>query len=351
MKPKQLFIGLIVVLCVGAGIYALLNRHAEADANTEEGTTPSEVSIQTGTLKRMTLHRGVNAYATVEPAPATPTEPAADAPLAAPAAGVIAKVNVVEGQHVEKGDVLVELNSGAATAEYAAQQLERQKQLYADHNTSLKALQDAQVQLDMLRIVTPLSGTVARLNVKPGAAVDVSTVVVEVMDLNRLVATAGIPAAEAGDLKPGQEVLVQTEPPVAATLSFVSPTVDPANGTVMTRALLPANSGLRPGQFVSLRIVTAVHANCLAAPVESAVTDDGGHTVVALVKGDQATRTPVQTGLREGGWVEITGADLKEGDAVATVGAYALPEKTKVIVANPSGVETAPTNSQPSQPQ
>jgi hypothetical protein len=44
---------------------------------------------------------------------------------------------------------------------------------------------------------------------------------------------------------------------------------------------------------------------------------------------------PVQTGFRENGWVEVAGEGLKEGDAVVTVGAYGLPAKTKIQVANP----------------
>ena len=117
-----------------------------------------------------------------------------------------------------------------------------------------------------------------------------------------------------------------------ATLSFVSPAVDAKNGTILTRALLPADSGLRPGQFVQLKIVTAVHTNCLAAPGEGVVTDDSGQSVIALVNGDAAAQMPVQTGLREDGWVEIAGTGLKEGASVVTVGAYGLPEKTKIRV-------------------
>ena len=44
----------------------------------------------------------------------------------------------------------------------------------------------------------------------------------------------------------------------------------------------------------------------------------------------------MQTGLREDGWVEIDGPGLNEGDAVVTVGAYGLPEKTKIRVVSPS---------------
>jgi multidrug efflux pump subunit AcrA (membrane-fusion protein) len=332
MKRKHIIIVIIVVFGAGLGIWALIKSRGEAAELSGDETTPTIVTVQTGALKLATLHRYVAGYGTVEPAPATAEQPAAGAQLAAPSAGVVAKVNVLEGQHVEKGDVLMELNSQAAE-----QEVGRQKKLYAQQNTSLKNLQEAEAQLALLRVTAPLSGTVARVNVKPGQAVDLTTVVAEVMDLSRLAVSAEIPTAEAGDLKPGNPVEVLAEPPVTTELSFVSPNVAKDSGTVLVRALLPADSGLRPGQFVPLRIVTAVHTNCLAAPGESVVTDESGKSVIALVKGDAATQTPVQTGLRENGWVEVEAPELKAGDVVVTVGAYGLPEKTKIRVVNPNG--------------
>ena len=345
MRRKQIIIGIFVVLGAGLGVWALIKSHRAASAPDAEAATPTAVSVQVGALKRMTLHSYITGYGTVGPAPATAEQPAAGAPLAAPVAGIVTKVNVIEGQHVEKGDVLVELNSGTTTAENAAQQAERQKKLFAQQNTSLKNLQDAEAQLALLRVTAPLSGTVTRLNVKPGEAVDVNTVVAEVMDLSRLAVSAQIPASEADGLKAGEAVQVLTGPPVTTTLSFVSPVVDTNNGTVLARAALPADSGLRPGQFIQLRVVTAVHNDCLGAPGESVVTDESGHSVIALVNGDAATQTPVQTGLREDGWVEVAGNGLKEGDSVVTVGAYGLPAQTKIRVSNPSADEASPTNS------
>jgi multidrug efflux pump subunit AcrA (membrane-fusion protein) len=334
MKRIQIIIVLIVILCGGLGIWALVKSRDKASESGDEETTPTLVTVQTGALKLATLHRYVTGYGTVEPAPATAEQPAAGAQLAAPSAGVVTKVNVVEGQLVAKGDVLVELNSQAAE-----QAVERQKKLYAQQNASLKNLQEAEAQLALLRVTAPLSGTVARVNVKPGQAVDLTTVVAELMDLSRLAVSAEIPAAEAGDLKPGNPVEVLTEPLVTTGLTFVSPNVSKDNGTVLVRALLPADCGLRPGQFVQMRVVTAVHVNCLAAPAESVVTDESGKSVIALVKGDEAAKTPVQTSLRENGWVEIVASELKAGDVVVTVGAYGLPEKTKIQVVNPNGLE------------
>jgi len=91
--------------------------------------------------------------------------------------------------------------------------------------------------------------------------------------------------------------------------------------------------------------VTAVKTNCLTAPAESVVTDEEGKSFIALVKGEEAAQTPVTVGLRENGWVEIEGADLKEGDSAVTVGAYGFPEKAKIRIANSTASEAASTNS------
>jgi membrane fusion protein (multidrug efflux system) len=228
------------------------------------------------------------------------------------------------------------------TAASAAQQVERQKELYAQQNTSLKNLQDAETQLALLRVTAPLSGTVTRVNVKPGQAVDLTTVVAEIMDLNRLAVSAEIPAAAAGELKAGEELQIsesnfqqvngQDAHFTTAAVSFVSPSVDANNGTVLVRAALPSDSGLRPGQFIPLRIVTAVHTNCLAVPEAGVVTDINGQSVIAVVNGDEAMQTPVQTGFRENGLVEIAAPGLKVDDTVVTVGAYGLPDKTKIKI-------------------
>ena len=342
MKQKQILIGGVIVVALGLGIYALVKSHGPAAGSDDEAApenVPSIVTVQVGALKQMTLHHYVSGYGTVEAAPATADQPAAGAQLAAPSAGTVAKVNVIAGQQVQKGDVLVELNAGTATFDNAQAQAARQKKLYEQQNTSLKNLQDAEAQLAALQVTAPVSGTVTRLAVKPGEAVDVNMPVAEVIDLSRLAVSSEIPAAAASDLKTGQDVLVQSETPVMATLSFVSPAVDAKNGTILTRALLPKDSGLRPGQFVQLNIITAVHTNCLAAPSESVVTDESGHSVIALVNGDAAARMPVTTDLREDGWVEVAGTGLKEGASVVTVGAYGLPEKTKINVVKPNGDE------------
>ena len=351
MKLKSLIIGVVMILCAAAAIFALTKWHREfSGGDDDEGGGPKEdvesvITVQTGTLQRMTLHHYVNGFGTIEPAPATSDQPAAGGPLSSPSAGVVAKVNVIAGQDVKAGDVLVELNSATASFSYAKGEVERQKKLFAEQNTSLKNLQDAEAQLASLQIVAPVSGTVTRLTAKPGAAIDANSVAAEVVDLNRLAVSTQVPADDAAQIKPGQEMQISQS--ATSLVYFVSPAVEAADATVQVRALVPASSGLRPGAFVPIKIITDTRTNCLAAPAESVVTDEDGKSFIVLVKGDEAAQVPVKAGLRENGWVEIEGADLNQGAKVVTVGAYGFPDKAKIRDAKATETESATTNSAP----
>jgi membrane fusion protein (multidrug efflux system) len=82
---------------------------------------------------------------------------------------------------------------------------------------------------------------------------------------------------------------------------------------------------------VAIRIVTEERPNQLAVPVESIVQGVNG-AEVALVQGDMAVRTPVTTGLTEGGLVQIEGNGVREGMAVVVQGAYGLLPKTRITI-------------------
>jgi multidrug efflux pump subunit AcrA (membrane-fusion protein) len=293
----------------------------------------------------MTLHRFVHGYGTIEPAPATPDQPAAGGPISSPTAGVVAKVKVVAGQEVKAGDVLVELNSSTASFNYAKAEVERQKQLFANQNTSLKNLQDAEAQLASMQITAPVSGTVTRLSAKAGAAIDANVMVAEVIDLNHLAVSTQVPAEDGAQIKLGQPLQIGES--TTTSVSFVSPAIATADNTISILAMVPPNSGLRPGAFVPIKIVTDTRANCLVAPAESVVTGEDGKSFIVVAKGAEAAQVEVKAGLRENGWVEIEGADLKEGATVVTVGAYGFPKEAKIRDAKAVEKESASTNAAP----
>jgi membrane fusion protein (multidrug efflux system) len=316
-------------------------------ANDDETKAPTEVTVQVGKVTRVTLRARVDAYGTVEGDLASGGRAAGSARLSVPAAGIVMAVPVSEGERVAAGAVTVKLDDRAALAQLrlAEQQMERQNQLKASGNTSEKAVQEAaqqlataQAQLALVHLTSPIAGVVARIYVQPGQSVDANTVVAEVIDPARLVATVNVPANEATLLKAGQvaELLLERNAKAAAQgkVLYVSPQVDAKTATVLVRVSVPPDSGLRTGQFVHARIITEERAGKLAVPREAVYTDHDGNSTLSTVEGDTAKQRAVKVGLRDGNLVEVEGEGIAEGTTVVTLGSYALPKETKIRILN-----------------
>jgi len=333
---KKSVITTMIILVVLALTWFIWFKPAQFEE--ESSTIVTEVPVEIAKVIRTTLHGYVTAYGAVEP------EPDAGALIGVFTPGIVSQVRCAVGQQVEKGEVLFQLDSRIADVAVAAarQVLERQKRLLQVEGTSEKNLQEAEQKLaeattqrSLLRIESPLSGIVTLVNVRPGEAVDSSSVLAQVLDPSRLVVSANIPSTELGQIQVDQDIEIPVNGsanPVHATVSFVSPQVDARNGTALVRAVLPANSGLRAGEFLSLRIVSETRTDCLAVPLEAVVKNAEGVSVIAIVEDGEARQTAVEVGLSDGQWVEVEAADLEEGMTVVTVGAYALPKQTRIRV-------------------
>ncbi len=356
----------LIVLAAALVAALLVWRLLKPAAGGEEESAPAEVSVRVGKIVRATLHKYVTGYGSVEPEPASEGKPPASSLIASPVAGILAQVKCAEGQMVTKGASLFRLDSRVAdvaldrarkTLEYAELTYERQKTLLQSDGTSQRLYQEAELQLNtarndlmaaqtqlaLLDITAPFSGAVVRIAIKPGEAVDATTVLAELVDLDRLVVTANIPSGEIHWLRIGQPVKlgvgrVPAERPSSApeewtgSLVFVGSQIDIKSDTAAVRSSVPAGSGLRPGQFLQVRIVSEEHRDCLAVPEESLVTATSGGSAIMIVEGDKAIEKEVKAGLREAGLVEVEAEGLKEGTAIVTQGAYALPSETKIKI-------------------
>jgi len=335
--PTALLFGILLGVAAFAGC-------KPANPRAETAKPDTEVPVQVAKIVQITLRGYVTTYGMVEPEPASGQHPAASARIGSPVPDIVTEVKCTVGQHVDAGAMLFQLDSRTADVAVAtAEQLvDRQKRLLQLEGTSERALQEARQQLaaaraqqSLLRIRSPLAGIVTSVNVRPGEAVDLTTVLAEVLDPNRLVASASVPNAELAVLQTGQAVEVranESAKPLTAKVSFISPQVDARTGTAPVYIVLPAGSGLRAGQFVKLRIVSEEHPDCLAVPVESVVKNEADATVIAIVENDRAKQMPVTAGLHDGRWVEVKADGLQAGMTVVTAGAYSLPSETKIRI-------------------
>lgn len=349
---------LCILAAAGWGLYYLWHGGGASGGGSAEEAIQTQVAVQVGKVKVVTLRRYVSAYGTVEPQPAADGKASADAFVMAPSASLIAESRCTLGQHVEKGAVLFTLDGrivdaavarARATSEVAEQNYQRQEEV-VKAGAATKQLIEARQQLTLakadlanalaqralLQIVSPINGTVVSLNVKPGDVADPTKPLAELMDLDHMVIAALVPSSQLDSIKPGQtaELHMQNEAINGASspigsVTFINAEIDPkANmGTVLISA--PASVNLRPGQFVRAQIVVEEQRNQLAVPAEAIVTT-GGKSVISVVNGDIATQKPIQTGLRDGTLVGIQGDGIQADQPIVTVGAYGLPKETPI---------------------
>ncbi|MEZ5329912.1 MAG: efflux RND transporter periplasmic adaptor subunit [Verrucomicrobiales bacterium] len=357
MKSLKSIAAAAIVILLGIGAWVMIHNR-QASPEEEQGEVVTEVAVKATKLIKTTLHRRVIAFGLVEPEPATGGQLAGIAKLAVPSSGLIAEVNCSEGQRVDKGAVLVSLDTrvdqsrvdqAKAAVAFADQELGRQKKLLEIDGASIKTFQAAQSEahkarlelaaaetaLSMLRIEAPIPGIVTMVNARRGEAADPTVTAIELLDPTRLILTVRIPAASAAEVITGQSAALYREGktlPFESAVTYVSPLVDPLTGAVEVRLSIAGDAAVRPGEWLEARIVSAEKPDVFAVPVESLTTTEEEGPVIALINGDTATQVPVTTGVRESGLVEVAGDGLKEGGLVVTEGAYGLPHETKVRV-------------------
>jgi RND family efflux transporter MFP subunit len=314
------------------------------------------------------------AIATSEPFPETVNvigtvnaRPGRYAALAAPGPTRVARIFVVPGQWVSKGDSLVEFErapfeaaaqsaaAALAGAERSAARAARLAQAGilpqkdADQAASdLAAAQAAAVTArraqELATLRAPLAGVVTRMTAVLGASVDVSQPVVEVADPAALDVVFNVSPAEAGRIQTGDTLtLTGTEGGARESLGSarvvsVAVAVDSVTRAVAVRAHLSgrpaATRPLRIGESVSGQIITGVHTNAVSVPVEALVPEGEGFRVYVVDSSGIAHARPVVVGGRSEARVEIV-RGLAAGERVVTTGAYGVTDSAKIGTEQP----------------
>lgn len=346
--------------------FVLLFSCRSSDSGSLPGTdSTTVVPVSVAPILVTTLHDYVESWGTVGPEPATTGAPPANARVATPVAGIVAQVRTAEGERVERGRILFTLDTRLAdiavsrarqAVGYAEQVFGRQQQLLASGITSQKQFQEAEqslvtarnelaaaeTQRALLDVRAPVRGTIIKVSAKPGDAVDPTTSLAEIIDLDRLVVNTGVRSGQIAKVRRGQPATLALDSSGAAApakavfgkVVYVGAQVESGADQVPVRVSVPASAGFRPGQYLRVRIAVEERVDRLAVPVESIITRDS-ITMLAVVTGDRAVLRPVQVGLRDGGLVEVSGSGLQAGLIVVATGAYGLPGESRIRIVRP----------------
>ena len=301
-------------------------------------------------------------------------EPRAEAQVVAKTSGVALNVMVEEGQKVNKGDVLVRLDSDPARLQVAQTAVQVNK-LQAQYNRSVQLSQQklisandidvlkydlenakaannlARLQLSYADVRAPISGVIASRGIKTGNFVQINSPIIRIVDDSRLELPLNVPEREFSTLKAGQEVqlLVDALPGETFTgvVDRVAPVIDAGSGTFRTIVSFSNNDKLQAGMFGRVRINYDQRENALVIP-RVALLDDQSSQAVFTIKDDKAVRTPVQIGYSEGEWLEVR-SGLKDGDVVVVAGKTALREGLPVLLIGKEKKAPAPALAAPAK--
>ena len=132
----------------------------------------------------------------------------------------------------------------------------------ADVSRAQQELKLREHELKQTRLVAPFAGTVTRILVHRGDALNpVETPVAEVFDMNRLYVEVMLPRQEALRLAVGTPMAVRVEAEwlgkagsLTGSVSYVNPTVDAASRMVTVKVDIPNPTGaIRPGMVATVR--------------------------------------------------------------------------------------------------
>lgn len=258
----------------------------------------------------------------------------------------ISAIRFEEGQQVEAGDVLVELEDSEPLADLAAaraalvdseSQFRRSSELYRTQAVSESQLQQLEARRDADQaavaaaearladtvVRAPFAGCVGLRRVSAGSLVSPETVITTLDDTRRIKVDFNVPEVYLALLEPGLPVTVTSVSwpgeVFEGEVTGVDTRVDRVSRTVAVRGILPNPEGrLRPGMFLNVTLFRQ-DARALMIP-EQALVPERSEQFVFRVDGDGvAHKVLVRTGRRRPGEVEIL-EGLEPGDRVVAEG-------------------------------
>ncbi len=278
--------------------------------------------------------------------------------ISAEVRGVITEKRVVPGTEIKKGEVIARIDIRdyqntltAAKASYETalaaknriQKLIREKlATRAQFDEAVAGVENAKAQMDIAKlalerctITSPVSGFVNKLPVESGEYINVSQVVAEVIQTDKVKVVLGIPESDVDDVRKANDFNVRIEALGGQTFSaekyFLSRTTDPL-AKLYTLELVLGNPDriILPDMFCRVEIVKKRVPEAVVIPFYSVISRNGDHVVYVIQK-DVVEARVVELGIMDGFHVEVK-KGLAPGEHVVVVGQRNVTRGQKVNV-------------------
>lgn len=287
--------------------------------------------------------------------------------VASEVAGTVTEIDFESGAVVNKGDLLVKLDTSTeeaqlqaaeAQVELARLNAERTRKLSADQTVSQSeldqaeaTLKQAQANADEIRatiekktIRAPFTGRLGIRLVNLGESLDARKAIVSLQSLTPVFADFSLPQQNLSQLKTGQPVQVTCDAYpdqiFDGVLTAINPDLDAVTRSVTLRATFEnTNQLLRAGMFVRVSVILPQAQPVLAIPATAVLSAPFGDSVYVIEQstnsaaGLVARQQFVTTGQSHGDSVSVL-KGLKPGDKVVSAGIFKLHSGSPVTVNN-----------------
>jgi membrane fusion protein (multidrug efflux system) len=271
--------------------------------------------------------------------------------ISSKSSNVVSAVRFRDGQRVQRGQVLVELDSAQARADLAAaqaaltessSQLTRSRellptqalsksqfdQIVATQKADEARVAAARARLEDTVIRAPFGGRVGLRRISVGSLISPGTVITTLDDSSVMKVDFAVPEVNLSQLREGLSLTAtSTAWPgrrFSGRVTSVDSRIDPVSRSVVVRAEVPNPEALlKPGMFLNVEIVRDKRT-ALVVP-EEALVPEQNRQYVFVVDGGTAQRREVRIGARSPGNVEIL-SGLTAGERVIVEGTVKVRE-------------------------
>ena len=273
-------------------------------------------------------------------------------------AGKVVEIDFESGATVNKGDLLVKLDSASEQAQLRAAQaqvelsklnIERQRRLRADKTISQSELDQAEAEvkqneanaeaiqatIDKKNICAPFSGKLGIRLINLGEQLDVGKSIVSLQSIGPVFVDFTLPQQALAHLRTGLKVRVTSDvypgTNFSGELVAINPDLEVATRSVRLRTKIEnADELLRPGMFVHAEVELADQQSVLAIPATAVLSSPDGDSVYVInyqptngVTNAVVQQKLIRTGTSHGDFISVE-AGLKAGDRVVTAGVFKL---------------------------
>jgi len=275
------------------------------------------------------------------------------------ASGIITNIYFDEGDAVDKGTVLAQLddreasiNEQKAKIEYENQKTEfsRQEAMFEKKLISKEEFEKFKYNLEMKRlnweqtklllsytsIKSPIKGLIANRYVKQGNKISSTTLTFKVIQNEDKIAVVNIPQEEKNSISLNQKVIIENNnKELIGKVKRISPAIDPQTGTFkVTIAIEDPTHLFSVGEFVNIKIIKNIHKNTLIITKEALLYDQGKTFIFVVNDENKAIKTEITGGFENGNYLEIL-SGIDENAIIITAGKNSLQNGDLVKILEP----------------